>query len=88
MRDDSIWSRIALGAAAGAAGTILLQLFRQASQRMLPADAIPPIKEHPGEFMIRKAERLLPRSARKIPKQRAGAWLRHDLRRSLRYVAA
>jgi hypothetical protein len=61
---------MALGAAAGAAGTILLQLFREGSQRMLPADAIPPIKEHPGKFMLRKAERLLPRSTRrKIPEQ-------------------
>jgi hypothetical protein len=56
------------GAAAGLAGTVVLALFRAASQRWAPR-TLPPIREDPGEFIVNRAERLLPQRARRqIPR--------------------
>ncbi len=52
------------GAAAGVAGTAALAALRTASQRWAPT-TLPPMREDPGEFMVRKVERLLPDPVRK-----------------------
>lgn len=59
--------RIALGAAGGFAGTLALQTLLGASPKLLPS-AAPPLRQHPGEFMVEKAEEALPERARnRIP---------------------
>lgn len=60
-------TRAALGAAGGFAGTLAIQALMGISRRWLP-EALPPLREDPGEFMVRQAERALPESAReRIP---------------------
>lgn len=67
MKDAPLLERAAIGAAAGMAATMALQAIRTASQKALP-DSAPPMKQDPGEFMVQKAEEVLPESAReKIP---------------------
>ena len=51
------------GAAAGLIGTIVLQGLRTSSASALPG-TMPPIETEPGEFMVRKAEMLLPKEIR------------------------
>lgn len=51
--------RLIRGAAAGLAGSLALQVLRTASAQFAP-DSIPPIHPDPGEFMVGKAEALLP----------------------------
>lgn len=41
------------------AATLLLQGMRTTSKKLLPA-SVPPIRKDPGEFMLKKAETLLP----------------------------
>jgi hypothetical protein len=55
--------RIALGAAGGFAGTLVLQALLSASQKWLPS-AAPPLRQHPGDFMVEKAEQALPERVR------------------------
>jgi len=58
----------ALGAIAGIAGTLLIRGIIAASQKTMP-QTLPPMKEDPGQFMVRKTKQLLPRRARRrIPK--------------------
>jgi hypothetical protein len=60
--------RIVKGAAGGFAGTLALQSLLSASQKWLPSTA-PPLRQHPGEFMVEKAKQALPERAREsIPK--------------------
>jgi hypothetical protein len=67
MRVESFWGRLALGAAAGFAGTIALAAVRSANQKWIP-EATPPMTEDPGQFMVRKAKQVLPTAARdRIP---------------------
>ncbi len=62
MHDRGSATRLALGAAAGFAGTLALQLLRTASQKAIPA-TMPPIRTDPGEFMVEKVEQtVLPRA--------------------------
>ncbi len=65
---DAHWlGRVALGAAGGFAGTLALQALLSASQKWLPS-AAPPLRRHPGEFMVEKAEEVLPEQVRnRIP---------------------
>lgn len=64
MHDDpDLLKRIALGAAGGFAGTLALQALLSASQKWLPS-AAPPLRQHPGEFMVEKAEETLPERVR------------------------
>jgi hypothetical protein len=63
MANDNFWMRLALGAAAGLAGTVALQIIRKTNQKVLPRSS-PPIKQDPGEFMVQKAEQLLPETTR------------------------
>ncbi len=60
-----VLEHLAMGAAAGVVGTILLQVLRSASQKWLP-QTIPPIRQDPGEFMVEKAEKALPKRAAKM----------------------
>src|SRR5690242_9890534 len=67
MKNPDLLKRIALGAAGGFAGTFALQTLLSASQRWLPS-AAPPLRQHPGEFMVAKAEAVLPEQVRdRIP---------------------
>ncbi len=62
-----VLKRIALGAAGGFAGTLALQTLLSASQKWFPS-AAPPLRQHPGEFMVEKAEEALPEQVRdRIP---------------------
>ncbi len=57
------WKNLALGAAAGLAGTMVVQVFRLTDIKLLP-ESQPPIKDDPGRFMINKAKLALPDAAR------------------------
>src|SRR5262245_35937795 len=59
--------RAGVGAAAGLAGTFVIQGLLAASQKWAPK-RLRPIKQDPGEFMVEKAESYLPEKMRdKIP---------------------
>ena len=61
--------RLAVGAAAGLAGTFLIQALLNAGQKWAP-QTLPPIKQDPGKFMLEQAEQRLPDNLReKIPEQ-------------------
>jgi hypothetical protein len=69
MNTEMAALRAGAGAAAGLAGTFLIQGLLAASQKWAP-QSLPPIKQDPGEFMIEKAEEQLPQSVReKIPEE-------------------
>ena len=69
MNSEMIAVRTAIGAMAGLAGTFVIQGLLAASQKWAP-QSLPPIKQDPGEFMIEKAENLLPEKVRgKIPEE-------------------
>jgi hypothetical protein len=55
--------RAASGAAGGFVGALALQTLMSASRRWMP-DALPPIREDPGRFMVRQMEHALPETAR------------------------
>jgi len=60
-------SRVALGAAAGFAGTLAIQALMTANQKWFPS-ATPPIRQDPGEFMVETVEAALPGAIRaRIP---------------------
>ena len=69
MNSDIAAPRIGAGAAAGLVGTALVQGLMAASQKWAP-QSLPPVKQDPGEFMVKKAEEQLPDETRKqIPEQ-------------------
>ena len=51
--------RLGLWAAAGFARTLAIQALMAANQRWRPRH-MPPIRQHPGEFMVESAEDALP----------------------------
>jgi hypothetical protein len=59
MARTTVLDRLALGAAAGLAGTLLLQVLRTLSARAA-SSTMPPIRQDPGEFMVDRAEEVLP----------------------------
>jgi hypothetical protein len=61
MREEI--KKVMAGAAAGAAGTALLQGVLAGSQRFAP-NTLPPIERDPGEFMLQKASEALPQRFR------------------------
>jgi hypothetical protein len=63
MNTNDLVERVALGAAAGLVGTLGLQVVRTANQQLIP-ETMPPIRQDPGEFMVEKAEELLPDETR------------------------
>ena len=65
--NQSVGKNIALGAAAAAAGTAIIQGMMAGTKRFAP-QTLPPMKQDPGKYMVKKAEQLLPRrTRRKIP---------------------
>ena len=73
MNSEMIARRTGAGAAAGLAGTFVVQGLLAASQKWAP-QSLPPIKQEPGEFMIEKVEQHLPENVReKIPAQAENA---------------
>jgi hypothetical protein len=66
--------RLLAGAAAGLAGTFVLQGLLAGSRRWAPA-TLPPIRQDPAEFMVEQAESALPatRRAQVPPKGKAAA---------------
>jgi len=64
---DSTLAHVAIGAAAGLAGTFVMQALMAANKKLAP-QTMPPIRRDPGEFMVEKAEEMVPYTAReKIP---------------------
>ena len=59
LLEDGLIKRLALGGAAGVAGTFAIQGLLVASQKWLP-QAMPPMRQDPGEFMVERAEETLP----------------------------
>ena len=62
MGTINLCGRLALGALAGLAGTIALQAIRAADKKFIPASS-PRMKKDPGEFMVKQAKKVLPRSS-------------------------
>jgi hypothetical protein len=64
MKKTQDWlTTAALGAAAGFAGTLMLQILRVANQRWVP-QTMSPIRQDPGGFMVETVEEALPFSVR------------------------
>jgi hypothetical protein len=55
--------QLAAGAAAGIAGTVVLQGLQMASKKLMP-DTMPPLRGDPAKFMIEQVKRPLPENAR------------------------
>jgi len=67
MRRRGTLQRLSSGALAGLAGSVAMQGLQAAGQRFMPRQ-MPPIRRHPGQFMVEKAEELIPPQAQeKIP---------------------
>lgn len=67
MSHMNIPIRLALGAAGGLAGTFALQALMTATGKAAP-QTTPPIRQDPGEFMVERAESLLPdKASEQIP---------------------
>jgi hypothetical protein len=67
MNTEMTALRTGVGALAGLAGTFVIQGLLAGGQKWAP-QSLPPLKRDPGEFMIEKAENLLPEKVRgKIP---------------------
>jgi hypothetical protein len=64
-RKHSLPTRIALGAVAGVAGTMVMQAMMMTSGKFLP-ESKPPIKQDPGKFMLDKVPIDLPESVRPL----------------------
>lgn len=80
MTHDALTRRASMGAAAGLAGTALIQGMMQAGQKWAPW-SLPPIDQDPGEFMVQQAEKVLPNDWReKVPDS-----LEHAAARSLAF---
>lgn len=64
---NNIWAQMAIGAAAGFAGSMAIQALLKTHQKVSP-ETMPPINEEPGQFMIRKVKTVLPeRVQNKVP---------------------
>jgi hypothetical protein len=67
MKRDRVGKNMALGAAAGLAGTVLMQGMMRATKRFTP-QFLPPMRDNPDHFIVKQAERLLPeKTQKKIP---------------------
>lgn len=56
---NGLLTRLALGASGGLAGTVAIRALMAASQKVVPR-ARPPMSGSPGQFMVEKAEQVLP----------------------------
>ena len=64
MYTNGDWlTRLAIGAAGGVAGTLVIHAFRTASQQWLPS-TVPPIRQDPGEMMVETGKEALPEPVR------------------------
>ena len=61
--NSNLLRRLALGAAGGFVGTLVIQSLLRASMKWLPS-TVPPMRGDPGEFMVHKAEEALPDTVR------------------------
>src|SRR6185295_18543193 len=78
MNSDIAAPRIGAGAAAGLVGTALVQGLMAASQKWAP-QSLPPIKQDPGEFMVKKLRSNYPtKCVSKFPSN----WKKPQLNRS------
>lgn len=69
MTDKCLGKHLLLGALAGLAGTMVIQVVRTASHKTAPK-AEAPIRGDPGKYMIEKTKQALPERVRqKIPLQ-------------------
>jgi hypothetical protein len=59
MSDANVMTRVALGAAAGLAGTAVIQLIRTQTAKVFP-ETVPPMRTEPGKFMVEQAKQALP----------------------------
>jgi ABC-type Co2+ transport system permease subunit len=57
--DNNLMKRIAMGVAAGLAGTVALQLIRTQTAAVLP-ETVPPMRDEPGKFMVEQVKQALP----------------------------
>jgi len=57
--------KLALGAAAGAVATFVMQGMLEQGQKHIP-EGTPPIRKDPGEFMLDKAKAVLPPMPKKV----------------------
>jgi hypothetical protein len=64
-RKHSLPTRIALGAVAGVAGTMVMQAMMMTSGKFLP-ESKPPIKQDPGKFMLDKVPIDVPEAVRPL----------------------
>jgi len=65
---NNLWKQLAIGAAAGLAGTMAIQTLIKTHSKVSP-ETLPPIKRHPGEHFLHKARQSLPWKVRKhIPR--------------------
>ena len=55
MASDGLLSRLALGAAAGLAGTVVLHSLRTASGKWAPS-TLAPVRRDPGDYMVDRLE--------------------------------
>jgi hypothetical protein len=69
---DSLFYRLALGAASGFVGTLSMLGVMAANQKVAPR-TMPPIRKDPGKFLVEQAEGVLPRRVRKQVPERAAA---------------
>jgi uncharacterized membrane protein YagU involved in acid resistance len=61
--------RACIGAVAGVAGTLVMQLVRTLNEKYLP-ETMTESREDPGKFMVHQAERLLPgEQRRQVPRK-------------------
>jgi hypothetical protein len=66
MIQRSVWQRLAIGVAAGLAGTVAIQGLQAIGQHVRP-QSMPPLRQDPGEFMIQKVEEhIVPALRRRI----------------------
>jgi hypothetical protein len=63
-RHSEFLKRACLGAAGGLLGTAAIQAVMAATKKWVP-EAAPPMRQNPGEFMVERAERVLPGSVRR-----------------------
>ena len=64
MIQRSVWQRLAIGVAAGLAGTVAIQGLQAIGQHVRP-QSMPPLRQDPGEFMIQKVEEHIVPALRK-----------------------
>lgn len=65
--NQKLGKNLGLGAAAGAVATAIVQGAMAGTKKFAP-QSLPPMKEDPGKYMVKKAEQWLPRrTRRKIP---------------------